>query len=238
MPTTRNQIQAWITAAIIASISATAAHAGSNFLGGVRLNAGLPQGEWSDRIDTEAFGAAVQCFYAPDSSPVAVGFDLGWSNYGSESREEAFAPHIPEVTVDVETWNNFAQGFFVLRGQIPRGPIQVYGDALVGFNYLYTESKVTDDRGGDDIASTTNQEDTAFAYGLGGGALVPVWQRTNGARGIQQVSIDLGARYIWGGQAEYLKEGSLHRENGRVSFETIESRTNLTQVHLGVTTRF
>lgn len=238
MNSTRKLTRSFIIAAFVTSLVAAASHAGSNFLGGVRFNAGLPQGEWNDRIDTEAYGAAAQIFYAPDTSPVAIGLDLGWSNYGSDSREEAFGPHIPDVTVDVESMNNFAQGFFVLRGQIPRGPLQAYGDALIGFNYLYTETTVGDDDEGDDIASTTNQDDTAFAFGLGGGIMTPVWQCSAGDKGVQQVSIDLGARHIWGGEAEYLKEGSIHRENGRVEFETIESRTNLTQVHLGVTARF
>jgi hypothetical protein len=238
MNSTNKHARTLIAAVIGLSLSAGACAARTDFLGGIRFNAGLPQGAWEDRIDTEAFGASGQIFYAPDTSPVAIGLDLGWSNYGSDSREEPFGPAIPDVTVKVENWNNFVQGFFVLRGQVPRGPLQVYGDALVGFNYLYTESKVTDDDGGHDIASTTNQDDTAFACGLGGGVLAPVWQRSGDHRGVEQVSIDVGARYIWGGQAEYLKEGSIQRENGRVSFETIESRTNLTQVHLGVSARF
>lgn len=227
-----------IVAALVTSIAVTASHAGSNFLGGARFNAGLPQGEWYEEIDTEAYGAAAQVFYAPDTSPVAIGLDVGWSNYGWDSREEAFGPHIPDVTVEVETMNNFLQGFFVLRGQIPRGPVQAYADALIGFNYLYTETTVGDDDKGHDIASTTNHDDTAFAFGLGGGVMTPVWQREGGGKGVQQVSIDLGARYIWGGEASYLREGSIRRENGRVNYETMESRTNLTQISLGVSARF
>jgi hypothetical protein len=214
------------------------AGAKTDFLAGVHFDAGLPQGEFNDRIDTEAFGASGQIFYAPDTSPVAVGVDLGWSNYGDVSRKEPFGPHIPDVQVKVETMNNFVQGFFVLRGQVPRGPLQVYGDALVGFNYLYTESKVTNNDGMDDVASSTNQDDTAFACGLGGGVMAPVWSCKSESKHVEQVSIDCGARYIWGGQADYLKEGSLHRDGNGVSFEPLHSRTNLTQVRLGVTARF
>lgn len=227
-----------IAATLITSLSAGAVFAETDFMGGLRLSAGFPTGEWNDKIDTEAFGAAGQIFYSPERSPFAIGLDLGWSNYGTTSREEPFNDNIPEVTVDVETWNNFAQGFLVLRGQTPKGPLQVYGDALVGLNYLYTESTVKDDDDEDDIASTTNQDDAALAYGLGAGVLAPVWRSQGERKGIEEVSLDFGTRYIWGGQAEYLKEGSLHSENGKVRFETIESRTNLTQVHLGVTARF
>jgi hypothetical protein len=239
MNTNRKQTMTLIAAAIATTIiTAGAAEAKTNFLGGIHFNAGLPQGEFKDRIDTEAFGASGQIFYSPDSSPVAVGLDFGLSNYGSVSREEAFGPHIPDVHVDVKTLNNFAQGFFVVRGQTPGGPIQVYGDALVGFNYLYTESKVTGVDGGGDVASSNNQDDTAFACGLGAGVLAPIWTRGTDSKKIDQVSIDCGARYIWGGQADYLKEGSLQRDANGVSYVPIHSRTNLTQVRLGVTARF
>jgi hypothetical protein len=237
MHTTRRFAHTLVAAAIATSLFTGVGIAKTDFMGGLRFNAGFPAGEWKDRIDTEAFGAAGQIFYSPEASPFAIGLDIGWSNYGTTSREEPFNPNIPEVQVDVETWNNFAQGFVVLRAQSPQGPLQVYGDALAGFNYLYTESKVGD-HDGEDVASTTNQDDTAFACGLGAGVFVPVWRSTGESKWIEQVSIDLGTRYIWGGQAEYLKEGSLHSANGKVSFETIESRTNLTQVHLGVTARF
>jgi hypothetical protein len=238
MNSTRKHTLTLIAAALATTLFAGASSARTNFLGGVHFNAGLPQGEWNDRIDTEAYGVSGQIFYSPDSSPVAVGLDLGWSNYGYQSRKEQFGPHIPDVNVKVETMNNFVQGFFVLRGQVPRGPLQVYGDALVGFNYLYTESKVADNEDWGDIASTTNQDDTAFACGLGAGVMAPLWRHRGESKGVEQVLVDCGARYIWGGQADYLKKGSLQHDDNGVSFETMRSRTNLTQVRLGVTARF
>jgi hypothetical protein len=247
MNSINKHFQTLVAPAFVASVFAvvlTAAFAGAsaahtNFLGGVHFDAGLPQGEWKDKIGTDhSLGGSAQIFYSPDSSPMAVGLDFGWSNYGSQSRQEAFGPHIPDVTVNVKTWNNFVEGFFTLRGQVPRGPLQLYGDALIGFNYLYTETTVGDSDGWDGIASTVNQDDTAFAYGLGAGVMAPLWQRKAESKGIEQVSIDAGARYVWGGRAEYLKEGALQHDNGQVSYVTTASRTNLAQLRLGVTARF
>ena len=219
---------------------ATAPQAGfaqSDFVGGVHFNTGLPQGELDDQIGKDAYGLGGQIFYAPSRSPLALGLDVSWLNYGNETRREPFSTTIPDVTVDVETQNNVVQGFLVLRGQMPRGPIQLYGDALLGLNYLYTETRIKDTDGwSEDVASSTNQEDVALAYGFGGGVMIPVW--TGRSDGVQQVLIDSGVRYIQGGEAEYLKEGSIRRDGGRVSFDTIRSRTDMVKLHLGVSLRF
>ncbi len=240
MNPTRNSMLTLAAAMLLAvlPLSGTAA-AESNFLGGLHFNAGLPQGDLRDRIDRDAYGLGGQIFFAPTTSPIAVGLDLGWANYGTESREEPFSTSIPDVTVDVETMNNFVQGFLVLRGQVPRGPVQVYADALMGFNYLYTETSIKEHGSGSgDVASSTNQDDTAFAYGFGGGVMVPVWQRSSDGKGVHQVSVDGGVRYVRGDKAEYLKKGSIRRVNGAVAFDTIESRTDMTKLHCGVTVRF
>ena len=167
--------------------------------------------------------------------------DLGWMNYGSETRREPFSTTIPDVTVDVNTTNNIVQAFLVLRGRMPKGPIQLYGDAFVGLNYLYTETRISDtDDFTEDIASTTNQDDAAFAYGFGGGVMVPVFTRqaNSGGGRPMQILLDGGLRYIMGGEAEYLKTGSIRREGGVVAFDTIKSKTDMLRMHLGLVIRF
>jgi hypothetical protein len=207
-------------------------------MGGFHFNTGLPQGEFEDRIDREAYGVGAQIFYAPHRSPLAIGLALSWSNYGSETREEPFSSTIPDVRVDVENANNFVQALFVLRAQTRHGPIQPYGDALIGVNYLYTETTVESDDTHEDVASSTNQDDAALAYGVGGGVMVPVWGRDPQTGGLQQVLLDAGVRYVKGGEAEYLREGSIRRRGDRVEFDPIESRTDMLNVHLGVMFRF
>jgi len=220
--------------------SAGSCFAQTNWLGGIHFNSGLPLGQLDDQIGREAYGLDGQIFYAPDKSPLAIGLDLSWMNYGNESREEPFSSTIPDVTIDVETMNNIVQGLFVLRGQMPRGPIQFYGDALIGFNYLYTETSISGTNQSEGVISHTNQDDVAFAYGVGGGVTVPVYTRlklTENKKPLQ-VAIDGGVRYIRGGEAEYLKKGSIRREDGVVTFDTSTSRTDMVRMHLGVIVRF
>lgn len=236
-PTLRS---AWAAFLLLGVAAAPPSAAGTRFLAGLHFNTGFPQGELEDQIERDAYGLDGEIFYAPSASPFAVGLDLSWMNYGSETRNEPFSTTIPDVTVDVTTTNNVVQAFFVFRAQIPRGPVQPYGDALVGLNYLFTETKISDEDEIGDIASTTNRDDTAFAYGFGGGIMVPVYTRLGSERGggPLEVLIDAGARYVKGDEAEYLKEGSIRRSNGKVVFDSIRSRTDLTRFHIGATVRF
>jgi hypothetical protein len=110
-------------------------------------------------------------------------------------------------------------------------------DGIIGFNYIWTETGVYDQSGGlyDEIASSVNVSDFAFSYGLGGGLMIRLYQRQNSTFAIL---LDLGARYLWGGKAEYLKEGDILREDGMVIYNTSFSNTDLFTTHIGVTFSF
>jgi len=231
-----------LSAVALLSGLASGSFAGTNFVGGIHFNTGLPQEQLEDQIGRNAYGIGGQIFYAPSTSPFAVGLDLCWMNYGVESRREPFSTTIPDVEVDVETWNNVVQAFFVLRGQMPRGPIQLYADALIGLNYLFTETKIQDTGNVvESVISSTNRDDTAFAYGFGGGVMVPVYtgMRASGDEDDRfEVSLDAGARYLRGDEAEYLKKGSIRRSDGKVTFDSLESRTDIVRLHVGVAVRW
>ncbi|HOP06469.1 MAG TPA: hypothetical protein PLF13_04170 [candidate division Zixibacteria bacterium] len=224
----------FVTAMITGSAGAT-----QNFLGGVHFNAGFPQGDFDDQIDRNAYGLGGQIFFAPDHSPFGIGLEVGWMNYGNESRREPFSTTIPDVTVEVETSNNLVQGFLIFRGRIPNGPIRPYGDALIGLNYLFTETSIKDaDEPSEDIASTTNQDDAVFAYGFGGGVMVPIFNRSADEGKPITIMLDAGLRYVLGGEAEYLKKGSIARENGTVTYDLIKSRTDMLRLHIGIAVAF
>jgi opacity protein-like surface antigen len=190
--------------------SAVADENGTDWAGGLYFNGGIPQGEPDDNIGSNAYGIGGQFFYSPHSSRLAIGLDLSWMNYGSEKREEPFSTTIPDVTVDVTTENNIVQGFVVLRGRMPGGPIRLYGDALLGLNYLYTETSISGTGiGQEDVVSHTNQDDFAPALGLGGGVMIPVYTQDATSEGQKpfQVLLDGGARYVRGGRSRVPEEG-------------------------------
>ncbi|MDO8550105.1 MAG: hypothetical protein Q7S39_08160 [Ignavibacteria bacterium] len=46
--------------------------------------------------------------------------------------------------------------------------------------------------------------------------------------------LDFKARYLFGSEAEYMKEGFVKLGNGRVTYDVSKSKTNLLQIHLGI----
>ena len=236
----RNVLLKGLTLAILAIIiSSASVSAQTNFMGGLHFNAGFPQGDFKEQLDRNAFGAGAQFFYSPSRSPFAIGVELGVKNYGNESRREPFSTTIPDVTVKVETSNNMVDGFLIFRGQVPNGPIRPYVDGLVGFNYLFTETKISDASDGDQVAKSTNQDDAVFAYGAGGGLMVQIYDggKEEGKKPFQ-ILLDAGMRYVIGGEAQYLKEGSIRREGGSVTYDLIESKTDMLRLHVGIVGRF
>ena len=137
-----------------------------------------------------------------------IGLEVGFMNYGSSDRREPFSTTIPDVFVRVSTTNNFILGHAILRLQPNAGVFRPYIQGMVGFNYLFTDTKIeNENNAGQEVASSTNLSDGAFSYGGGAGLMFLVYRPNDGT--VSDIFVDLGARYVFGGEAEYLKEGSI-----------------------------
>lgn len=218
---------------------ATAGHGQMLFQAGGNLTLGFPQGEFDENVETIGIGGTG--FFAVNfpQSPLAVGGSIGFLIYGRETEERPFSQTIPDVYVDVTTTNNILQGHLFLRLQPPRGAILPYLDGLIGFNYLWTETSIEDQDtpGYDEIASTTQLRDITFCYGVGGGLMFRIYDaaaKANKRGDLKAVYIDLGIRYLMGGEAEYLKEGSIEVEDGQVFYDISKSTTDILTAHIGV----
>jgi hypothetical protein len=205
--------------------------------GGINFTLAFPQGEFKDNIDRLGFGGSLQfLFFDPKPElPVSFGINLGFLNYGSESRREPFSHTIPDVTVDVDRSNNLVN-FHLLFQIIPAsGTFRPYAEGLFGGSYIFTETSIKS-RGTEEVASSTNFDDFAWSYGAGGGFILLL--SDNIGEGIGSLYLDLKARYLFGSEAEYLKEGSVKIQNSRVTYDVTKSKTDLLQIHLGVTAYF
>lgn len=204
---------------------------------------GLPRGDFRANVDDPGFGLSVFGGLGFEGVPVVLGAELGFLIYGQEVRREPFSSTIPDVRVRVVTSNNIATGHLVLRLQPPRGAVQPYLDGLVGFKYFFTETRIESENRSDDepIAASTNFDDAAPSYGVGGGVQVKLYggygERPRGH--VQALNLTLGVRYLLGGEAEYLKRGSIERHrDGTLEYDVSRSKTDLLMPHLGVTLRF
>lgn len=211
--------------------------------GGVDAVLAIPQGQFADRLDGIGYGVSGDLLFHIPNTPVGIGVEGTFVIYGRETIRERFGSGaLGRVEVDVETTNNIALGHLLLRLQPPIGAFRPYADALVGVNYLFTESRIGDVDFGDDqdIASSTNFDDAAFSYGLGGGVMARVFSGTSEDTGRPYgVFIDARLRYLRGGKAEYLREGDIEADaDGTPIYNTTRSSTDLLLPQLGVTFRF
>jgi hypothetical protein len=205
--------------------------------GGLML--GFPMGEFKENIDRLGFGLSGQIlFFNPTVNlPFGFGLDIGYLNYGSESRQEPFSTTIPDVVVDVDRSNNLVNFHLLFHIAPPTGIVRPYAELLFGGEYLFTETSIKS-RGDEEVASNTNFDDFAWNYGFGGGLLINLYSPDQSEGTFQALFLDLKVRYLYGTEAEYLKEGSVIIQNGSVYYDVSKSKTDLLITQLGVMVYF
>ncbi len=206
---------------------------------GIAFSAGLPQSEFEETLNDEGFGVDGLLAFRLGESPFSLGAEFGYLIYGSESRNVPFSQTIPDVYVDVETSNNILQSFVFLRAQNDKGAIRPYLDGLLGFNYLFTRTSIQDNSffEEEEIAATTNYDDFAFSYGGGGGIMIRLHDPDPDAEPYDkraEIMLDLRLRYLYGGEAEYLRQGGIERIDGEVFLDPVRSQTDLLTFNIGL----
>lgn len=224
--------------ALIALLFTSVGYAQTHFQAAINFTLAIPQNEFKDNVDQTGLGGSGYFTYKLPEVPLSVGLSLGFIIYGSETREEPFSSTIPDVLVDVTTRNYIFMCHLLFRLQPPEGNLRPYLDGLIGFNYLWTETGIYDQSslGHSEIASSVHLDDFVISYGAGGGVMIRVYEHE--AKMPFSIYIELGARYLKGGKAEYMKEGSISQENGDVIYEISQSTTDLITAHIGVSFAF
>ena len=205
--------------------------------GGVNFTLAFPMGEFKDNVDRLGVGGSVHFLFWDQTSnlPFSFGLNLGFINYGSESRREPFSETIPDVTVDVDRSNNLVNFHLLFQIAPPPSTVTPYAELLFGGSYIFTETQIKS-RGTEEVASSTNFDDFAWSYGGGGGFMILL--SDNLSENVGALFLDLKVRYLLGTEAEYLKEGSVTIRDGDVHYDVIRSKTDLLTAHLGVVAYF
>ena len=193
--------------------------------------AGVPVGPLGNNVGTSP-GAAVDFTVRVGETPISVGAAFDYLRYGTETRRLSVFPSVPEVLNDVSTTNNFIRTHALVRVQPPVGRVRPYAEGLLGFSYAYTRTSV--DLGYDGGSEgTTHLGDFAPSFGAGGGVTIGLASWSEG-----RVGLDIGLRYLIGGEVDYLTRGDLQRDASGVTFEPTRSRTTLFGLQLGVNVDF
>ncbi|MEX2478173.1 MAG: hypothetical protein WD357_07025 [Gracilimonas sp.] len=235
-----------IIVSVLFGCAAIAQEAG--FAGNLQLV--YPQGEYKESLDRLGYGLNFNGYYRTESSPMGFGFDINFMNFGVDSREEPISSNIPDVRVEVTNSYNLFQFLLLGKLQPVDGALRPYAEGLAGVNYFYTSTTINErnNSSSDPIASDTNFKDFAFGYGGGAGTMIRVFDKSGrppkyNEEGSEMVSpkagyINLGVRYLFGSEAEYLREGSIQVNNGSVTYDTFRSRTNMMIIQLGFVIRY
>ncbi|OQX95063.1 hypothetical protein B6I21_07380 [candidate division KSB1 bacterium 4572_119] len=195
-----------------------------------------PESGFKESVDRLGFGLTGKFAYKFSDSPLYAGLSIGGANYGSTTREEYLIT--PLVPVDVKTSNNILFTHLLLQARADYGPIQPYVEGLLGFNYLWTQTSIEElEEYEEDIASHTNFDDFAWNYGGGFGVLIKLvdaFDFDEGDAKAGKLFLDLRVRYIFGGEAEYLKEGAIEVDGDDVIYNLSKSETDFVSYHIGV----
>ena len=219
-----------------------------HFEGNIGLIGQLPKGEFKDVGVTTGFGLDLNFSYHPVDN-LGFGINLGGSVYDISTREIPFSYYSDLITITEETKNGIFHGHLFFKINPLKGRINPYVEGLIGFKNLQTNTRLynqncTDnsDTEWDDceIASSTNASDIALSYGCGFGLevfLTTFEKDPNSSEG--KLFFFINGRFLWGGEAEYLKEGDIefsNPEDGPVqtTFNWNKSKTDLLQISIGV----
>jgi len=179
---------------------------------GVNLAIGAPQGDFAQNVDV---AGGIDAFAAV-GNPVGLRLEGAYLVYGSDNQFDL------NTTYAIAT---IGVGPQITVGQ---GPMRLYGFGTVGFSYISAYSSFPDGCGCYSYGSQTDFSDWTSALQAGGGVLLTLGRRT-------PVSLDIGARYLYSGFANYVAPGDVQPQpNGDIVVYTSRARPNLTVLHFGV----
>jgi len=192
--------------------------------GGGAFVLGAPHGALGEQADV-AGGVGGHLLKTTPSGKLGLRLDGSFLLYGSETLRIPLAGTAGRLNREITTENWVAQVGLGPQIVLPLRGARPYFHGFAGLSYLSTESHLVDPAG---FASrvSTNYDDTGFAYGGGGGVVVPL--RDHG------LSIDLGVRYVRTSSVRFLAEGDLSLDGGTVRPVPHRGQANVVEFRLGV----
>lgn len=236
-------------------------------IGSLALTVGVPQNEFRENTDATGVGFDLSFAFPFQSDvPVYLGLDINYLVYGSNSQNEDLTADIRTssgalidqlvIPLRITNTNSIFGTHAFIRAVAPFELIQPYAEALIGFRYISTNTKILDrssdgrysDEDDNVIVRKTVLDDWIFSYGYGGGFLVKIGSNA---------FLDLRADFFRGQRAKYYDGNDTEAwsveftgsesaydpdnlEKGDLDFSTEprESRTDLLMIKLGVAIKF
>jgi hypothetical protein len=204
---------------------------------------GVPQKDFKEQNDNTGFGLQIQgTLQTPGiTSPITLGASIGFLVFSSDERTYNTSAGFFDFEQTLDVSSNMANfHLFVQLAPIP-GPVKPYAELLGGGNLLFTTAKVDlesvdnvpmfDDKVSKDDSFT----DFTWSYGAGAGIQISIVPLP-----VVDLYIDLKARYLRGGEAEFVTEEDVEVDfdEGTVYFSPRKAKIELLSFHVGVSVHF
>ena len=195
---------------------------------GINLQLGFPQGEFANFVETGYGIGGNFTFFLDQGNRAGIRIFGSWIQYGRTTEQVPF-PGLPGIAVDLTTSNNIYSFGVGPEFHLASGAVRPYVHGAIGLSNFATRTSAEGSDNVEPFASTTNFNDWTVAFYGGGGLQIQV------SHGRNPVFIDGGLRYQSHGRTRYLREGSIQpAPGGGVTFDPIQSKTDLLITHLGV----
>lgn len=179
------------------------------------------------------YGGSANYIFRLDQAGVA-GLRVGGSfaGYGRETARVPLSYSIGgRILADVNTDNTIGALTIGPQLMFPEGFIRPYVNAGVGVIWFATTSSVSgvDGQNGSSNFATRNYSDGTPTWTVGTGIHVPIARRT------ASLLLDFGVEYFYGGEASYLRKGSIvDLPNAQIEIHPLRSETRFLNVTAGM----
>ena len=188
--------------------------------------AAVPSGDFMTNLDRNGYGLDISFVKKIGPTPLYIGLGGAFYGLGSNVEDHEFQAVITagDMVIDQIPFhfqsnigNKMFDGHLLARLVLPIPYIRPYVEGILGFNYFYTSTTITnltdDDRFNDpddnEVTSKTQLSDFAFSYGAGAGIQLKIGKSSY---------FDLKAVYTLGAEAEYYTKDDI--DSWKIDFST------------------
>ncbi|HSF16697.1 MAG TPA: hypothetical protein VLK65_14205 [Vicinamibacteria bacterium] len=195
---------------------------------GVSGVAGFPQGDFGESIGDTRWGGSFFFTRRLGSSPVRLGMDLGFHANGSVDVVLG-GVGLGRSAKDARLTNDIYFGHFISRVQPVHGRLAPYIEGAFGFRAFETAIVLKECS----LDCTLSTLTTSTTVSLGGGGGIS-FRLSGNDETESRISLEVGARYLFGGETEYFLPSDLSALADDLSPVPHRSTTSMTTVSFGV----
>jgi len=204
----------------------------------INLQVAVPAKEFREAINNSigdlGVGLAGGFLFSPlgqkKPSPVLLGVDVGYTNYGVEKTGSGSGNRPLKITHNIFSFDAIAR---LRQPNHLNKKVILFADGLMGIKLYNTRIKIDESFfdtlfNPDDAEVLDNVNNTGMNFGLGAGFYTHP-QTYNG------VGFTMRALYMWGDEVDYVVRNSVKLTNNTLTYDTGTANTSMLLIQLGIT---